>query len=877
MGPRSLRLLLRLLPEEFRAGYGQELLTTYAAERARLPRSERALLWLGTTVDILRRAPGLHIDILRRDARLAFRSLASRPLATLAAIVTLMVGIGANLAMLAVVQTVLWSPLPYRDADRLVQVRQTSGGGDAGTLGYLTFTDMRARPQTLATVVAATQSVATLTAPDRDAERVGMMRVSGEYFSMIGVTPVLGRTFLEAEDAPGEARRVVILSDAIWRRRFNADPEVVGKLLEIGTAQFRIVGVMPRTFTDMVAQRLYNDAELWTPLGYDPAASFACRTCRHLRVFARLAPGVTVAQAQRELGDIMGSLEREHPDSYSQAGIQVDTLPDIFLGPVRPVLLALWGGVLLLWLVACGNVAHLTLLRASERHHEVVVRTMLGVTGARLVRQFLTEAGVLATAGGVAGLALAWTIVRLVATDGPADIPRLSDIALTTPVLVAAVAFTIVSAILFSLLPLHQVLRTTREHHLGTGGRGSTATRSVWQARSMLVTANVALAVLLLVGSGLLVRSLTGLLAVRTGFDPSGVLTLELWAGGSRFSTGASEEQIASTVGYYDEVLTRIRALPGITAAAAVTTLPIGGNFDRSGFHIEGRLHANPQSAPDADRFAVTPGYFDAMRIQAVRGRLLNETDRQGGERVAVINETAARTLFGGDDPIGRRIMLGPPTGAPRTIVGIAADVAHGSLDEPVGPQVYVPQAQWGWAETWMTVVVRTTGDPLAHAEAVRSVIRQVDATQPVARVRRYQDVVDATMGTRRFAATLLTAFAATTLVLAIVGLYGSVSVMITQRRRELGVRMALGASTSGVRTLVLTHGLRPVVIGIGLGIGAAVLSTGALTSLLYGVTPLDALTFVVASGTVIAAAIAACLFPAWRAGRIDPAIALRE
>jgi putative ABC transport system permease protein len=877
MGIRTLRLLLRLLPEEFRAGYGQELVTTYATERARLPRGARAMLWLSTMFDIISRAPALHFDLLRRDTRLAFRSLASRPLATLAAIVMLTVGIGTNLAMLAVMQTVLWSPLPYRESDRLIQVKELSGGGEGSNLGYLTFVDVRGRSQMVGPMAAATQSAVTLTAPDRDAERVGVMRVSREYFRMIDVTPALGRAFTEAEDAPGEARRVVILSDAIWRRRFNADPAVVGTLLTISGTPYRIVGVMPRNFTDMVAQRMYNGAELWTPLGYDPAASFACRTCRHLRVFARLAPDATFGQAEQELHEIMRSLEREHPASYSNAGMQIQALPDVFLGAVRPVLLALWAGVVMLWLVTCGNVAHLTLLRASERNHEVVVRTMLGVTPARLARQFLTEAVVLSSVGGVAALGVAWAMIRVVATNGPADIPRLEGVALTTPLLTAAAAFTVLSAVIFSVLPLRQVLQTTRAHRLGTGARGGTATRSVWRSRAALVSANVALAVVLLVGSGLLVRSLTGLLSVRTGFEASGVLTLELWAGGPRFTTGEQADQVAATVRYYDEVLTGIQALPGVTHAAAVTTLPLGGNIDGYGFHIEGRLLDNPESAPSADRFAVTPDYFETLRIPSVRGRLLNENDRQGGELVAVINDTAARTLFGGDDPIGRRIMLGPPTAAPRTIVGIAADVVHQGLDEPVGAQVYVPQAQWVWAETWMNVVVRTTGDPLAVAESVRSVIRQVDPTQPVARVRRYQDVVDATMGTRRFAATLLTMFAATTLILAIVGLYGSVSVMITQRRRELGVRLALGASTSGVWRLVLTHGLQPVVIGIAGGLGAAALSTSVLASLLYDITPLDALTFGVATATVIGAAVAACLLPAWRAGRIDPAIALRE
>ena len=882
MTDRLFRLLLRLLPEEFRAAYARDMAATFRAEAASGPAGAK---WR-TMADVLRRAPGIHADILRRDLRLAIRTLTARPLALIAAIVTLTIGIGANVAMFAVVNGVLLAPLPYRDADALVAVRETGvGGADSGTMGYLTFTDVRARSTSFTDLIAASQSIATLAGGGHDAERVNVMRASRGYFDMIGAAPALGRTFSEAEDKPGAARRVMILSDSLWRRRFNADPTVLDRVVELSGIPFKVIGVLPATYQDLVASRLYQGAEIWTPLGYDPAAAFACRTCRHLRVFGRLAPGVTADRATTEANQLFDAFERETPKDYNQAGADVTPLADLFLGPVRPVLLALWAGVAALLLVACGNVAHLLMLRASERSEEIAVRTALGVSRTRLVRQFLTESILLAVAGGAAGMAVAWAAVRLVAAEGPDQIPRLAQAAMTVDVVLVGVALTLASGVTFGLLPLRQVLRHAAGGLRRSGVR-STDTAAAWRSRASLVTANVAIAVLLLVGSGLLVRSLSGLLAVAPGVDPAGVLTFNIFASGERFRQAASlppDEQnrleITAAVQYYDEVLSKIRALPGVTDAAATTLLPLGGDMDQYGFHVHGRATAGTREseAPSADRFVVTPGYFSALLIRLVRGRLLEEHDRQGAEAVAVINETAARAVFAGEDPLGRRVSLGPADAPPRTIVGIVNDVRHGGLDAEVFPQVYVPHGQWAWAETGLAVVVRTTGDPAGLARPIRDLIRGVDAMQPVTDMRPYTDVVAASIGTRRFAATLLTVFAATTIVMAMVGLYGSLGVMVAQRRRELGVRLALGATAARVRRLVLVNGLRPVAIGLFAGALLAAVSVGALESMLYRVRPLDAVTFLGASAALAACAVLACLIPAARAARIDPAKTLRD
>jgi putative ABC transport system permease protein len=879
MQARLFRLLLRVLPEEFREGYAREMEATFAAEAHEARRTGRqwALLrlWLATAGDVLRAAPAEHLDILARDVRFALRSMTARPVHTGTAVATLAIGLCANVVMFAVVDAVLLAPLPYRDADALVSVQETKHDADPGTMGYLSFADLRARARSVSHLVAATQSTATFAGAGEVAERVNAMRVSREYFDLVGVQPALGRAFTEAEDRPGAARRVVILSDALWRRRFGGDAGVIGRPVHIADVAHVIVGVMPRGFDDIVAERFYNDAALWFPLGYDPAASFACRTCRHLRVFGRLAPGVSAAAAEQELGGLFRAMEAQHAGDYTAAGARVTPLKDVFLGPVRPALLMLWGGVALLLLVACANVASLLLLRASERAGEVAVRAALGVTTVRLVRQLFTESVLLSSAGALVGLVPAWVIVRVIAVAGPAELPRLATMALDGRAVAAAVVLATVSGLLFGLAPLRQLVR--RED--GTGMRGAgrrTAETGTWRARSWLVAGNVAMAAVLLAGSGVLVRSVSRLLAVEPGFNPSGVLTMRLWAGGTRFNEGDTPQQVGTAVRFYDEVLTRVRALPGVTSAAAVTTLPMGGGVDGFGLHIQGRFLANPADAPSADRFVVTPDYFATMGIPVVRGRVLDGRDVQTADRVAVINRTMADTLFPGEDPLGHRVVLGGQSGATRTIVGIVGDVRHRGLDRPVGPQVYVPQAQWAWGETLLTLVVRTSGDPSALGAAARRVLRDVDPDQPITDVLAYDDVLAKTTATRRFVAGGLGVFSVAALVLAMVGLYGALSVTVAQRRMEIGIRLALGARAQSIRGMVFLNGLRPVVIGLAVGAVAAGFTLRAMGELVFDVPPLDPASLAGAGGVLLMAGIGACLLPAWRAARIDPATSLR-
>jgi putative ABC transport system permease protein len=879
MEARLFGWLLRLLPEEFRDGYAREIERTFRDEARDVRRSGGRLallgLWLATVADVIRTAPSQHLDILWRDLRFASRTMLARPAHTLTAVVTLAIGIGANVAMFAVVDGVLLAPLDYRDADQLVAVDETKQGQDPVNMGYLSFVDLRNQARSVSHLVAATQSTATFSGGGQDAERVNAMRVSRGYFDLVGVQPRLGRAFTDAEDMPGAARRVVILSDGLWRRRFAADPGVIGRQVVISDIPHVIVGVMPGGFDDIVASRFYKDAGLWFPLGYDPAASFACRTCRHLRVLGRLAPGVTPEAAEAELTQLFARMAAAEPGAYTSPGAQVTRLRDVILGPVRPALVLLWGGVAVLLLVACANVASLLLLRASERSAEVAVRAALGVTRVRLVRQLLTESVLLSAAGALLGLLPAWAAVRLIASAGPTELPRLAGLTLDARGVAVAVLLAMASGVLFGLAPLRQLTRRDAGDELRGAGR-RTSGRGMWRARAVLVAANVAMAAVLLAGSGVLVRSVTRLLSVEPGVNPDGVLTMRLWAGGARFTQGEAPQQIATAVTFYDDVLTRVRALPGVISASSVTTLPLGGDIDSFGFHVAGRLTANPADAPSADRFVVTADYFATMGIPLLRGRLIDARDGSQAERVALINREAADTMFGGEDPIGRQVMIGPSTAPPRTIVGIVGDVRHRGLDKPVEPQVYVPQAQWVWAETLMTLVVRAAGDPLALAGAVRGVIRDVDPAQPVTDVGSYSDVVAASTSTRRFVAGVAAVFAALALLLAVVGLYGALSVTVAQRRTEIGIRLALGARAEAIRRMVFLNGLRPVVVGAMVGGAAALVALRGMTGLLFEVTPADPAALASTLALLLAAGAVACVVPAWRASRIDPAQSLR-
>jgi putative ABC transport system permease protein len=871
MQDRIFRALMRLLPAEFRGDYGREMENTFRAERrAATNAASVARLWMTTIADVVRTAPSEHLDILRRDLAYTLRMLGRRKALTITATLTLALGIGANTAIFSVVNGVLLSPLPYPEPERLVQIQEREVDAEPGTTGYYSFDQLRLRQGSFDWIAAMGGWSATLTADGGNAERVNGARVSWEFFRALGIRPALGRDFERAEDQPAR-RRVLLLSDQLWRRRFNADPSVVGRPTRVNGVDYTIVGVMPASLREIVTTSLYPKSEVWTLLGYAVELPQACRSCRHIQVVGRLRAGVSPQQAEADLSAIYQSLSTEFPSEYGQSKAVVTPVRDRFLGPVKPALLVLWGAVGVLLVMTCANIANLLLMRASERDEEMAIRRAMGVTPSRLLRQLITEAVVLAMLGGAAGVLLAWWGTTLLTTHGPEAIPRLRDVSVNGWVLLYAVVISLVTGVVFGLAPARMLI--------GRGGSPAGlkarhyAGPEAWRYRATLLTANVALSVLLLIGSGLLVRSFMRLLTVDPGFNAQPLLTMRVALSG----TGYAERPAIDR--FYQQLSERLTALPGVSVVSGATQIPLTGSIDRSGIRVEGRSEA-PQDVLDGDRYAVLPGFFDAMQIRLLRGRLLEPTDGAGAPPVVVISNTMAERLWPGEDAIGRRITVaGGPDNPRRTIVGIVSDTRHYGLHAPPTLQVYMPHAQTQYPESMLTMVLRAKDgqDPLTLAPEAREAVRAIDPLQPVSELQTYSSILDVSMATRRFTLVLFALFASTALVLAIVGLYGALSFVVSQRHKEIGLRLALGAGARDIRRLVLDQGMRPAVAGLVIGLSLSALGTRFIEAMLYGVASTDLATFVGVPAVVGMAAIMACLVPAARAARIDPATTLRS
>lgn len=861
---RLFRRFVRLLfPGDFRADYESEMTRTFGAQEREARRQgwpSLLALWWETLGDLLRTAPREHVEQLARDASYAARDLRRRPGAAAAAIATLAVGVGSVTAIASVVNGVDWRPLGYPDPDRVVFVGERFQGQVLETTGYATFADWRDRSAAFVALAAMSGSTVTLSGVDEN-EQLNGIRVTPDFFRAVGVEPALGRGFTAAENR-WENRRFVVLSARLWHRRFASDPGVVGREIQLSGRPYVVTGVMPEGFEDLVADRVYQDAEYWAPLGYDPSLSFACRTCRHLRVIGRLREGVTVARAQAEIEAITGDLAREHADAYSDPGARVTRVSDALLGPVRPALYLLLAAVGVLLTIATLNVANLLLVRAVERRPEIAVRQALGVAAGRLVRQLLTESLVLATAGAALGVGVAFLALKGLVAVAPAGVPRIAEVALDGRVLALTVLVTAGTGFLFGLVPAWHLAATDVVSAL-RGGR--TPVGGGGRAGRVLVAANVALAVVLLAVTALLGGSFLQLLRVNPGFDPEGVVTASISLAGPAYA-----EQEAS-LAFYRELLPRVARRGDV--AALTTQIPTEDN-DSAGFHIVGRMTANPEDAPSADRFAVTPDYFRALGIPLLRGRGITHADRATSPRVAVVNETIAAQLFAGEDPIGQRVFLGGVDEPPWEVVGIAGDVRHHGLDEPASYQVYIPVPQfYDWP---MRVVLRTGDAPAAAVGRIRSAVSELDRSQAVYRVRTLDSVLSDTLAERRFLLWLIGGFASAALLLSVIGLYGVVSYVVAQRRRDIGLRLALGAGAGAIRRHVLAIGLAPVAAGLTAGLVLTAAFTGPLEGMLFAVGRLDARMLAAAAGVLLTCALAACYLPARRATRVDPVAALR-
>ena len=801
---------------------------------------------------------------LSQDIRYGFRMLRKRPGFTAVAVIALALGIGANTVIFSLINSVLLRPLPYPEPERLVMLEENDQQGGHSNTSYATSKDWMERSQTFESISVVRDWSVTLTGQGAP-EMLRGMRVSANYFGTLKAQPALGREFMIEEDRPA-TRRVVVLSDGLWRRRFGADPQIVGKPITLSDQSFTVVGVMGRGFEDMLSARLFQKADVWAPLGYDETLPWACRTCRHIHAFGRLNRGVSLEQARAEMNAISENLIIEHPHDYAVSGVTLIPLLEKFVGNVRPALYVLFGAVALVLLIACANVANLLLARATQRRREIAIRSALGAHRIRIVRQLLTESVMLSTLGAVVGLTLVWWGIGLFAALIPPSIMRLEQVSVDIRVLAFTMGLSILTGVLFGLAPAMQASKLDLSEALKEGSRGTAGTGH--RLRNLLVVSEIALALVLLIGAGLLVRSFLHVLDVKPGFEPSNLLTMKVSADGTRYQDDVRVRA------FYDEVLNRVSNIPGVKVAAIVSNLPLGGNFDKYGFHIEEKPLANPEEAPSVERYVISPDYLRTMEIPLVAGREFTDRDGPDAPMVVMISESTAKAIWPNEDPIGKQVRMGGPQGPLRTIVGITRNVNHYALDTAPDLQAYIPEAQWTSSD--MSLVIRSTLDTKPLLDSVRNEVWAVDKNLPIYQIARMEELVSASVAQRRFVVVLLTVLAGLAGALAAFGIYSVTSYTVTQRTQEFGVRMALGAQARDVLKLVLAQGALLALAGIGIGFAASLALTRVMSSLLFGIGATDFLTFALVSLIVGVVALMACLVPARRATRVDPMIALR-
>ena len=804
------------------------------------------------------------MDTLRQDVRYALRRLFKTPAFTLVAVLTLALGIGANSAIFSVVNGVLLKPLPYHDPDRLVGIYHLSEGRRA-TMSGPNFTDVRKLSTTLADAAAFSRGRMILTGRGEPV-RLDTADVSANLFDVLGVAPVLGRTF-RAEENQKDRMRVAILHYGTWQQRFGGDPQIVGRKVTLDGVPTEIVGVTPAGFSYPAGRAL------WVPIEYSPAFLSEQRGAWYLQTVGRAKPGVPLEQVAAEVATIGKQLAKQYPDSNEGVDMTALSLHEAIVGDIRKAVLVLLGAVGFVLLIACANVANLLLARAAARESEMAVRAALGANRGRLVRQLLTESVILGIIGGALGLLLAvWGVDVLIGLQ-PQGIPRLDAVAIDKTVTWFTMGAAVITGVLFGLVPAFVSTRTAIAGTLKEGGRGGMTGRSGSRLRSALVVAEMALAVMLLAGAGLLMRSFAKLASVDPGFNVAEALTFELSLPDSRY------EDEARQIAFFDQLLPRLRSVPGVQAAGGVISLPLSDSSLVFTFEVAGRPPVPPSQQPAMQVRVATPDYFPTIGIPLKRGRMFTERDRDGSPRVVLLTERAVKQYFPNDDPIGKTITLGwgrgpgkPPAGG--EVVGIIGDVKDKGLNEPDPPQIFLPYAQW--PVQGMSLVLRTTVPAVSVSEPVRREVYGIDQNIPVANVRTLEQLVAKSISQPRFYMTLLAVFATVALVLAAIGIFGVLSYAVAQRTREIGIRMALGAQQASVLRLVVRHAMLLAGAGVLLGMVAAFFLTGTLASLLFDIRPTDPLTFAAVAGTLGAVALLASYIPARRATRVDPIVALR-
>jgi putative ABC transport system permease protein len=817
------------------------------------------------------------MEIFWQDLRYSLRVIAKSPSFIAVAIVALALGIGANTAIFSVVDAVLFRALPYRDAGRLVWATNFVREQGQNLVFADEYAGWRAQNHVFEGIAAYSASAEYTLTGAGSPERLRGGKVTASFLDVLGMTPQLGRNFLAEEDRPG-GPKAVLLSDAIWRADFGADPGVIGRVVAFDDSPYTVVGVLPRDFEFLDN----NPADMLVPFQLADSSIQASNgqvmvRIQPLSVVARLRPEATVAGTVTELNTINKRVLANLPGNVKGLGdgeAQVFTLHDHEIGNVRPALLVLLGAVGFVLLIACANVANLQLARAAAREKEVAIRGALGAGRWRLARLLLTESSAVALAGGVAGLLLAAWIIRLIHRFAPANVPHLQGARLDLRMLLFTLAVSLLTGILFGLAPVLAAFRVSLNDTLKeTGAQGGTGT-GTRRAQRVLMVVEIALSFVLFIGAGLLVKSFRQLTAIQPGFDPQGVLT-------ARVALPLDQYQaIDRQRTFFQQLVERLQALPGVASAGATASIPLRGNAMISTVDIEGQppTDFSMSNVPTARMNAVTPGYFAALRVPLIEGRLLDDRDGANAPYTVVVNRAFVRRYFAKEDPIGKRFEagLGPANGGPQmwTIVGVIGDTKQRGLAGDIMPEATASALQW--PRYTMTLVLRTSVDPLSLVSAVRKQVSDLDKNLPLYGVQTMDDVLSAEVASQRFNAGALAGFAGLAVLLAAVGIYGVMAYAVSQRTHEIGVRIALGAERQNVLRMVLNQGLRLALIGVGLGLAASFALTRLMSSLLFGVRPSDPETFIVVTAALVAVALAACWIPARRATRVDPVIALR-
>ena len=803
---------------------------------------------------------------LFQDVRYALRQLRKAPGFACTAALILALGIGGTSAIFSALDPILFEPLPYPQAGRIMTISYDSGEGIRAPQTFHTFREVAERNRSFESLSVMKPWQPTLAGQDQP-EQLDGQQVSANYFRVLGVAPALGRDFEPADDV-FNGPKVVILSNGLWRRRFGADRAIVGTTVRLNDTSYTVIGIMPSTFENVLS----SSAEAWSPLQYNPGniSSIDSREWgHHLRLVGRLRAGVSREQAKSDLAWIAKTPVTEFPRPRWAAldhGFILDRLQDDLTRAVRPALLAVFAAVILVLLIAAVNVINLVLARGAQRQGEMAMRAALGAAPPRLIRQMITESLLLAMVGGALGLLITQAGIRLLVALSPAGLPRVSAIRLDASVLAFAFVLTVLIGVVVGIIPalhasrsdLHQFLQLSSQRTAG----GHQATRRAF------VVAEVALALVLLVSAGLLLHSLQRLFAIPPGFDGSGILTMQVQTYGHKYDDDRARNQ------FFEQALEAVRQLPGVTAAAFTSQLPLSGDSDSYGAQFE---EDSPDVAYPVYRYSVSAGYFQTLHIPLLRGRLLDEHDTANTPPVTVISETLAKRRFPDIDPIGKRVHVGGLSTSPMfTVVGVVGDVKQMSLGLNDDDAVYTTNGQWHWADGTRSLVVRTQGNPANYVKVIKNAVWSVDNQQAIVRVALMDELLAASSAERRFILLLFEAFGLVALTLAATGLYGVLAGSVSERTREIGVRSALGASRQSLVALILCEGMTVIGVGVVLGLIGAVAASRAIAGMLFGISQLDPLTYV---GVVLLLAIVstvACAVPAWRAARIDPMAALR-